>query len=810
MKQLLSGCHHLRMRWIARIVVLVWVGGIGIDPVYATPDRGANLALHQRVAAGSEAEDQPASFAVDGDDHTYWASKGGGAHSRFVVHLQEQSTIDRVVIPRFSGFDSLAVQVWQDSSWIEVYSGSMPAPNASGGVPYQVLFGFEAAETDKVRLLPIGSEEVRLYEVEIFAADTQPVFVNQSGYNLHWPKRFTAPRAEDGATFHITRAGDAKKLHRGTLSGQVGDFTDFRPEDTGPYVITVEGETGTGTSVPFNVGPYWLERVSYRPAIDFMIDSRCWWGDARAYAPTDEHPGCTRGIGWRDGMQYSFEVSTLIEMYLANPSAFSVDRMPVQGPYLGLREELPEDTPEIVRLIYWGVDLYLRGEVDHAMIKEQLAYFVYAYPYLSEYIPENVYQEARDYVFERWGNSDFARWTDDVFGFGPYWIVEHTADLFQTYTQVGTGKGQFPPGHSVIPNLMMYEVALREGRADAEQYFEAAYDQTAWIAEHIDWEDPRTTKGQRMSEHITVKGLVYFLEMYPDRAPEGLQEKINRWAEVAISRSDNMWDFRRYSEDRWVIPNIRPPDHPSHATETGFNEPGNVAGFPAPALAAAQVVDDEAVRHRLRQLATAHLDNVFGRNPTGRHFSYDASHDFEGVERGWFKEYQGGAGQLQSARGVLDGSPKETTYPFDPYAGDPGHSEGWVTFNTAWNAALAYLSAANVDLAVMDSAFLGSRSTVRIGQETGIQVAAPLNLDEEKVETGTVQVAVNGEPTRELQVTEVGMNGRFLRATLAVRSSAGSSAGDDPEVVRVRAGDTITVSYGYGAFQKSATVQVAE
>jgi hypothetical protein len=787
------------MRWVGCLVVLAWVGGTGIDPVYATPDRSANLALHQRVAAGSEAEDQPAAFAVDGDDHTYWASKGAGAQSRFVVHLQEESTIDRVVIPRFSGFDSLAVQVWDGASWTDVFAG-----NAEG----QVLFGFDPVEAGKVRLLPVGDGEVRLYEVQVFAAEAQPVFVNQSGYNLDWSKRFTAPRAEDGAVFHVTREGDTEKLYQGTLSGQVGDFTDFRPEGMGPYVITVEGEAGTGTSVPFNVGPYWMERVSYRPAIDFMIDSRCWWGDAREYAPTDGHPGCPRGIGWRDGMQYSFEVPTLIEMFLSNPSAFSIDRMPIQGPYLGLREELPKDTPEIVRLIYWGVDLYLRGEVDHAMIKEQLAYFVFAYPYLSEYIPQNVYEEARDYVVERWGDSDFERWPDEVFNFGPFWIVEHTADLFQTYTQVGTGKGQFPPGHSVIPNLMMYEVALREGRADAEQYFEAAYDQTAWIIEHLDWEDPRTTKGQRMSEHITVKGLAYFLETYPDRAPEGLQEKINRWAEVAISRSDNMWDFRRYSERRWVIPNIRPPDHPSHATDTGFNEPGNVAGFPAPALAAAQVVDDKMVKHRLRQLAMAHLDNVFGRNPTGRHFSYDAVHDFEGVELGWLKEWQGGIGQLQSARGVLDGSPKETTYPYDPYAGDPGHTEGWVTFNTAWNAALAYLSAADVEVTAWNPGFQVQQTSIKVGDTIGIQLAAPLNVDYNQVETGIVQLKVNGEPRRDLQVTETSPNGQFFRATVAVRSR-GAVEGEEP-MIQVQAGDTIAVSYGYNIFRKLVQIEVVE
>lgn len=761
-----------------------------------------NLALHQPTTVGSATADHPGTFAVDGDDHTYWQSKKNADGSFFTIHLKEKRPIDRVLLPRFAGFDSLTVQVWREGTWTEVFGGSTEA---------QVLFGFEPVVTNKIRLLPQGNEEIRLYEVKVFARSPQPVFVNQSGYNLRWPKRFTAPEAEDKATFHITRDGSSKKLYRGIISGQIGDFTNFRPEDPGPYVITVVGEKGTGTSVPFNVGPYWMERASYEPAINFMIDSRCWWGDSRNYAPTDENADCpSRGVAWRDGVQYSFEIPTLIEMYFANPSAFSTDRMPVQGPYLGLREELPEDTPEIVRLIYWGVDIFLRGQVGHALLKEQLAYFVHAYPHLAEYIPRNVYEEVREYLFEHWGDPEFERWEDVDFDFGSYWSVDHTANLFQTYTQIGTGKGQFPPGHSVIPNLMMYEVAQREGRSDAEQFFVAARAQTEWIIENLDWENPRTTKGQRMSEHITVKGLVYFLENYSERAPQGLEEKIERWAEVMIRRSDNMWDFRRYSDDRWIIPNIRPPDHPSHATDTGFNEPGNVAGFPAPALAAARVVENQEIKYRLRQLAMAHLDNVFGRNPTGRHFSYDAETDFEGVEQGWFKEYQGGAGQLQSARGVLDGSPKETTYPYNPYAGDPGHTEGWVTFNTAWNAALAFLSTADVEVVTMGANFQFSKSSVGAGQTAGIRLEAPLNFDYDELEKGTVQVKVNGEARRDLEVTEASLNSRFFQTTIEIQPEQASTSSEDHRAIHARPGDIVTVSYGYGTFKKTKRIRVTE
>lgn len=780
-------------RWLASALMLAGLGSICLGPARAQSTN--NLAIRRPTTVGSAVAEHPGASAVDGDDHTYWQPKGSGDLATFVVHLDGARRVDRVLLPWRFGADSTRIEVWTDSSWTEVFAG----PTGD-----QVLFGFDPVRTDRIRLQPRG-DEIQLTEVKVYAPTDQPVFVNQSGYNLHWPKRFTAPRAGEGASFTIRRTTDSAVVHRGTISGRVGDFSNFQPEGEGPYVITVRGEEGVGHSVPFKVGPHWMERVSYGPALDFMTDARCWWGDSRDYAPTDEEPNCpSRGVAWRDATQYSFEVPTLIWMYLSNPSAFSPDRMPVEGAYLGLREDLPPDTPEIVRLIYWGVDIYLRGNVDHALLKEQLAYFVYAYPHFSDYIPRDVYVEARDYLFDHWGDPQFERWEDKDFGFGPFWTVEHTANLFQTYTQVGTGKGQFPPGHSVIPNLLMYEVAKREGRADAERFFQAAHDQTRWMIDSLDWRNPRVTKGQRMSEHVTMEGLAYFLETYPERAPAGLREKIRAWAKVMTDRSENMWDFRRYSDDRWVIPNILPPKYQPEE-KTGFNEPGNVAGFPAPALAAARVLEEGNRTRRLRELAMSHFDNVFGRNPTGRHFSYDAEADFQGTEKGWLKEYPGGAASLQSARGVLDGSPKETTYPYNPHAGDPGHTEGWVAFNTPWNAALAYLSAADIELDIQDSTFDQSRSVARVGEEVGVHLSAPLNLDETAVETATVQVRVNGEERPGIRVQEVTRSAPSLRATVPIRTEV--PVGRAP-VIQARPGDRVMVSYGHGPFERTATVEV--
>lgn len=619
----------------------------------------------------------------------------------------------------------------------------------------------------------------------------QPVLLNQSGFNLGEPKRFTAPLAEDGAAFAVTDASGTVR-HRGTVRGGVGDFTAFDPPDTGDFVVTVEGAAGTGTSVPFGIGAYWIDRVSYQRAIEFMTGTRCYFGDFTRFADgpgliSDEygHRECMKAVTWRDGAHYSREIQTLVDLYLANPSAF--ERIDVEGAgYEGLPVILPEDTPEIVRLIHWGVELLLAADVNEPQLKEQLASFVYAYPQLAEYIPEDVYERARDHLFATWGDPAGDRY---------YWqaFTPHTGDLFQTYTEVGTGKGELAPGHSVWPNAMMYEVALREGRDDADRFLGAARDQAAWLVDHLDLADPRVTKGQRQSEYVLVTGLAQFADSYPEHAPEGTEDFVRAWAEVAIGRSENPWDFRRYSDERWTIPAFTGggADDP--------NETGNVAGFAAPALAAARLLGDDPLADRLRELATAHVDNIFGRNPTGRHASYDAPSEqdgFEGVERGWFSEYQGGAGLLENEPGVLDGSPKNGHYPFNPEVGNIGHTEGWVAFNTAWNASLAWRAADQTSLRALTRGGAPARVVPRDARVT-VELAAPLNLDADALDQGSVEVRVGDRTAEPVTVTQTGRNATTFRGTLDL-AALGADRGEE-----------ITVSYGHGPFAVTTTFTTA-
>jgi len=250
----------------------------------------------------------------------------------------------------------------------------------------------------------------------------------------------------------------------------------------------------------------------------------------------------------------------------------------------------------------------------------------------------------------------------------------------------------------------MYEVGKRELLPETEQYFAAAYNQTEWMIANQDWNDPLLSKGQRMSERITVIGLALMARLYPERSPAGLSEFMRAWADVMISRSDNMWDFRKLSDTQWV---------PTGKAVTAWNEPGNVMGFPSCIFAVLPLIDEPAKRERL----------------AGRHFSYRSPTEIEGVDIGWFSFLDGGVGQLQKSRFVFDGAPKNDHYPFNPQVGDVGWSEGWVNFNTAFNDSLALLASKETSLnAAWDNGVLS------------VELRAPLNFDYDEVESATVDV----------------------------------------------------------------------
>jgi hypothetical protein len=180
-----------------------------------------------------------------------------------------------------------------------------------------------------------------------------------------------------------------------------------------------------------------------------------------------------------------------------------------------------------------------------------------------------------------------------------------------------------------------------------------------------------------MSEHRTIPNLVWFLQHYPEHAPAGLKDKIREWSEVAVSRSENMWDFRRFDLDKeWTIPKL--------------NDVGNSLSLPAIALSASWVVDDPELKQRLRQLAVASVDHVFGRNPRLAAAPDREEMGFPEVERGWpISHKENVCARLELCRGSISSLPGTEMYPFNP-EGKYRHAEGWVNYGASWCISLSY------------------------------------------------------------------------------------------------------------------------
>ena len=755
------------------------------------------------ATASSNKPNHPADNAIDGriDDNSRWVSESSSSPSWIALDLGKKQKLAGIHL--YTGFgtkdaiEAFKVQFWSDGKWAEI-----PSADVTGNKATALAIAFDQmvnVETDKLRLWITASHQnvARVKEIVVWPAevgdlpplrkDSGPaamtgstpqekipvIYLNQSGFNLGKPKRFTAPTLADGTPFIVRPAKGGPTLASGLIEKNIGDFSAFNPDGDTEYVV----EAGGITSVPFRIGPFWLERISYQNAVDFMIDSRHYVGNDRAK--------CPGSFGWRDDHHFGWELHTLVPQWISNPSAY--ERMPRQVKYekpkdttlWGALEPYPDDAPDIVKLIHWGADVIVTQNLGHEHLKAQLAYFLYAWPALKAYLPEQNYRIVRDYAFKIWTDpkSDRSYPYDES--------PEH--NLLALKTRIGTTKGSLPPGFSVEPNLMMHEVAKRENRPDAQLYFDAAYQQAEWMVKELDWNNPLVTKGQRMSEFLTVTGLAHFLREYPDHAPKGLAGKLNDWVKVLIRRADNMWDFRKLGDepDNWT---------PMGDTPQKWNEPGNVIGLPAPILAAREFITDSGTQGRLDQLIWSHLDNMYGRNPVGRHFSFDATREIEGVEHGWFRFYPGGIGRLADARFVIDGSPKNAHYPYHPEAGDIGWTEGWVQFNVCYNITLSYLawSESKVEL-------------TKQGDELVIRLTAPLNFDYTKVETGSVTVVSGLGDEEKVTVTEDSASSRTLTGRIKLQPATAARAGD--AALQFKPGSTIQVSHGFGYLGRHAVLK---
>ena len=243
---------------------------------------------------------------------------------------------------------------------------------------------------DRLRLMLRNQQSVKVREIEVYgkgymaeeATPVKKILVNQSGYNLNQPKRFTAPHTANNTSFSIVNKRTRKIEFQGTVENNIGDFTAFNPTSKDEYFAQID----TSTSFPFRFGPYWLERVTYQNMVDFMIGARHFVGTTNKIRRLS--------WAWRDGDFFNWALQSLIAQYLSNPEAYK--RLPQKINYVdnntfpaeykgkwGTLEPYKENAPDIVKLIHWDVDVKISQQLEHEHQKAELAHFLYAYPYLT-------------------------------------------------------------------------------------------------------------------------------------------------------------------------------------------------------------------------------------------------------------------------------------------------------------------------------------------------------------------------------------------------------------------------------------------
>ena len=498
--------------------------------------------------------------------------------------------------------------------------------------------------------------------------------INQCGYDVNKSKRATFTNGIRGKIFYLKNTND-EIVYSNFIKNQIADFSRFTT--VGEYYL----ECDSVKSYTFKIEESRMFNVSIPLAVKFMEMSRQDTFDV----------GGNSGYGWRDSHQFSFELNSLVMMYMSNPDYYNSQPYDVykvsECEYTELQTQ---KEPNIIWLMKFGSTRYYdwcvnKGVQLHALIKGQLAYFLYLYPHISNYVSESFYTQIRDFTINQWSVSTCNKSWYEVDG-----GISH--NLFETQSKIGTTKGQLPPAYAIVPNLMMWEVAKRDGLENAQDFFDSAYNNMTWIVNDVDLSNPSYTKGQRMSEYITFHSITYFYEMYPDLCPTGTYEKILDIAKVLISRSVNMWDYTQYQTEGDLHGATSTVWVNTETQGSGLcNNPG-YTGMMAVYYSLARVIEDETIQNKLKQLAVSHLDHAYGRNPLGRHYCYTATDEFDDAKLGWKERLNGGYGNLQYCVGVLDGSPKEENFPYNP-SGSTGYNEGWVAFNSAWNMGLAYMTA---------------------------------------------------------------------------------------------------------------------
>ena len=308
--------------------------------------------------------------------------------------------------------------------------------------------------------------------------DRQPLdasvwFVNQIGYDSDKSKRATY--MGNASTFSVKRS-NGEEVYSGNIVDNIADFSSVSEE--GNYFL----ETDSESSYDFKIANNRTWDASAKVSLDFMAQARQDAFDV----------GGNTGYAWRDSHQFSFELNSLVMQYMSNPTYYNSLPYGIykvnECEYTNLRTQ---DCPDIIWLMKFAITRYYDWNVNdgiqlHALIKAQVAYFLYIYPHISQYVDATWYQTIRDWLITQWSVSTCNKSWFEVSG-----GIDH--NLFTTQAKIGTAKGMLPPGYAVVPNFMMYEVATRDGLASASSFLTSAENNIAWLVNSVDLSIPSNT-----------------------------------------------------------------------------------------------------------------------------------------------------------------------------------------------------------------------------------------------------------------------------------------------------------------------------
>ena len=206
---------------------------------------------------------------------------------------------------------------------------------------------------------------------------TKAIYINQTGYDIDKSKRATITNVIENTPFYVKNSVD-ETVYVGILQNQIADFSDIKTEGT--YHIECDGLT----SYDFKIAKDRLISVGLKPALLFMEQSR-----QEQYCL-----GGNTGYGWRDSHQFSFELNSLVMQYMSNPSYYnSLEKNVYKASECDFEELHTQTEPNLVWLIKYGAlryyDMATNQSVKlHALIKGQLAWFLYGYQYYKEFVSD--------------------------------------------------------------------------------------------------------------------------------------------------------------------------------------------------------------------------------------------------------------------------------------------------------------------------------------------------------------------------------------------------------------------------------------